>query len=100
MGSVFVTLSVISTTSQLSMQESCPIVNSISAFWSGNMALNHDSMLTAAEAGKNPNYGAFNLGQLMGLHGLASLLPLLAVWMITALLWWRMQGGRSAGDPV
>jgi hypothetical protein len=90
--SVVETLMVISTTSQLSMQDSCPIVQSTwPAFWSGNLALNHDSMLTVAEAGGSRNYGAFNLGQLMGLHGLASLIPLLAVWAIAALLFWMIQ---------
>ena len=50
------------------------------AFWSGQMALNHESMLTVAEAGGK--YGAFNLGQLLGLHGLASVIPLVVVWAI------------------
>src|SRR5271169_6302919 len=45
--SVFVALMVISTTSQLSMQDSCPLMHSVwPAFWSGQMALNHQSMLT------------------------------------------------------
>jgi len=88
--SVFVTLMVVSTTSQLAMQDSCPIVHSSwPAFWSGQMALNRESMLTPSEAGSG--FGAFNLGQLMGLHGLASLLPLLAIWGIAAALWWRIR---------
>jgi len=78
---VFVTLMVVSTTSQLAMQDSCPLLHSTwPAFWSGQMAMNHESMLTAAEAGGR--YGAFNLGQLLGLHGLASLLPLGVVWAV------------------
>jgi hypothetical protein len=78
---VFVALMVVSTTSQLAMQDSCPLVYSTwPSFWSGQMAMNHESMLTVAETGGG--YGAFNLGQLLGLHGLASLLPLLAVWLI------------------
>jgi hypothetical protein len=32
-------------------------------------------------------HGAFNLGELAGLHGLASLIPLLAVWALAAVLW-------------
>lgn len=88
--SVFVTLMVVSTTSQLAMQDSCPIVHSSwPAFWSGQMALNRESMLTPAEAGSG--FGAFNLGQLMGLHGLASLLPLLAIWGIAGVLWRRIR---------
>jgi hypothetical protein len=82
---------VVSTSSQLSMQDSCAIVHfSWPAFWSGKMALNRESMLTMAEAGSSAKYGAFNLGQLIGLHGLASLVPLLALWGLAAMLWWRM----------
>jgi hypothetical protein len=90
--SVFFALMVISTTSELSMQDSCPMWHtSWSAFWSGQMALNHDSMLTIAEAGSSAKYGAFNLGQLLGLRGLASVVPLLVLWTAAALLWWRMR---------
>jgi hypothetical protein len=89
--SVFLALMVVSTTSQLPMQDSCPIVHSVwPAFWSGHVALNRDSILTIAEAGSNGEYGAFNLGQLLGLQGLASLIPLLAMWGIAALLWMRI----------
>jgi hypothetical protein len=89
--SVFIALMVISTTSQLSMQDSCPIVHSAwHAFWSGQIALNHVSMLTVAEAGSSGEYGAFNLGQLLGLHGLSSLIPLFVIWGIAATLWWRV----------
>ena len=87
--SMFIALMVVSTSSQLSMVDSCPLLRmSWPAFWSGQMAMNRDSMLTAAEvAGK---YGAFNLGQLIGLLGLASLIPLLAMWGVAALVWWRI----------
>ena len=88
---VFVTLMVVSTTSQLSMQDSCPLLHAVwPAFWSGQMALNRDSMLTVAEAGSNEKYGAFNLGQLLGLRGLASLLPLFAIWGAGAVVWARI----------
>jgi hypothetical protein len=97
--SVFVALMVISTTSQLSMQDSCPLMHTVwPVFWSGQVALNHESMLTVAEAGSSAEYGAFNLGQLMGLRGLASLIPLLAIWGVAALLWWGMWRGHRAGD--
>ena len=87
--SISLSLMVVSTTSQLAMQDSCPIVHSTwPAFWSGQMALNRDSMLTAAEAAGR--YGASNLGLMLGLHGLASLIPLLAMWGIAGLLWWRI----------
>ena len=88
--SVALSLMVVSTTSELAMQDSCPIVHSTwPAFWSGQMALNRDSMLTAAEAGSG--CGAFNLGQTLGLHGLASLIPLLAMWGIAGLVWRRVR---------
>ena len=96
-GSVFLALMVISTSSQLSMQDSCPILHSSwPAFWAGQMAMNRDSMLTVAEAGSNGAHGAFNLGQLVGLRGLASLVPLLTMWGIAALLWWRMDLGQRS----
>jgi hypothetical protein len=89
--SVLVALMVVSTTSQLSMQDSCPLLHSVCrSFWSGQMALNHDSMLTLAETASSARYGAFNLGQLLGLRGLASLVPLLALWAVAAMAWRRM----------
>ena len=97
--SVALTLMVVSTTSQLAMQDSCPLVHSVwPAFWSGRMASNPISMLTVTEAGSSGNYGAFNLGQLMGLRGLASLVPLLAVWAVAAVAWWRMEGSAWTRD--
>jgi hypothetical protein len=73
------------------MQDSCPLLHAVwPAFWSGQMALNRDSMLTVAEAGSNEKYGAFNLGQLLGLRGLASLLPLFAIWGAGAVVWARI----------
>jgi hypothetical protein len=88
---VFVTLMVVSTTSQLAMQDSCPLLHTAwPAFWSGQMAMNHESMLTAAEAGGK--YAAFNLGQLIGLHGLTSLVPPLGMWTIAlALKRWKAE---------
>src|ERR1700758_3806498 len=89
--SVLVTLMVVATTSQLSMQDPCPLVHSVwPAFWSGQVALNRASLLTVAEAGSHAEHAAFNVGQLVGLHGLASLTPLFAMWGLAALLWWKM----------
>ena len=97
-GSVLFALMAVSTTSQLSMQDPCPFVHSVwPGFWSGQVAANHSSMLTAAEAGSGGTYGAFNLGQLVGLHGLASLIPLLGIWGIAVAVWWRMHR-KGAGD--
>ncbi|HKU25577.1 MAG TPA: hypothetical protein VJQ54_08905 [Candidatus Sulfotelmatobacter sp.] len=88
--SVFITLMVVSTTSQLAMQDSCPIVHtSWPAFWSGKMAINRVSMLIPSEA--VGDHGAANLGQLIGLSGLATLIPLLAIWGIAAVLWARIR---------
>jgi hypothetical protein len=87
--SIFATLMVVSTSSQLAMQDSCPIVHfSWPAFWAGKMAANRESMLLVSEA--NGGYGAFNLGQLIGLHGLATLIPLLLIWALTGGLWLRL----------
>jgi hypothetical protein len=87
--SVVLTLIVVSTTSQLAMQDRCPLVHSTwPAFWSGRMAMNRESMLTLAEA--RGGYGAFNLGQLMGLRGLGSLIPLLVIWGVAGWVWLRM----------
>jgi hypothetical protein len=95
--SVLVALMVVATTSQLSMQDSCPIVHSTwPAFWSGQLALNRESMLTVGES--NGRWGAFNLGQLVGLRGLASLIPLLAVWGVAAALWWRLRLNQQPDD--
>ena len=88
--SIFITLMVVSTSSQLAMQDSCPMVHSSwPQFWAGNLATNRESMLLSTEA--NGGYAAFNLGQLMGLHGLSSLLPLLLMWVVVALIYRRVQ---------
>ena len=79
--SAFNALMVISTSPQLSMVDSCPVLHSSwPAFRSGHLAMNHESMLTAAEAAGG--YGAFNLGQVLGLQGLPSLIPLLLFWAV------------------
>jgi len=96
--SVFITLMVVSTSSQLAMQDSCPIVHSSwPNFWSGHMATNRESMLLPSEAGESQ--AAFNLGQLAGLHGLPSLLPLLVVWVFVALIWRRIHYQSASGQP-
>ncbi|HXR15671.1 MAG TPA: hypothetical protein VN777_05610 [Terriglobales bacterium] len=57
------------------------------SFWAGKLSLNQQSMLTIAEDPTGRVLGAFNLGELAGLHGLASLLPLLVVWALGCVLW-------------
>jgi hypothetical protein len=87
--SVFVTLGVVSTSSQLAMQGGCPIVHSSwPAFWAGQMATNRESMLLSREAAGGD--GAFNVGQTIGLHGLATLVPLLAMWGVVVGVWFRL----------
>lgn len=56
-------------------------------FWAGRFSLNLGAVLIPTEQGTNHVHGAFNLGELVGLRGLASLLPLLAVWGLAAVLW-------------
>jgi hypothetical protein len=98
--SIFLTLMVVSTTSQLAMQDSCPILHSAwPAFWSGHLALNRESMLTVAEAQSSGQYAAFNLGQWMGLRGLASLIPLFLIWGVTAFTWWRITRAQPSIRP-
>ncbi len=93
--SVLVVLMAVSTTSQLAMQDSCPILHStVQAFWSGQVASNRESMLTVGES--NGTGGAFNVGQLIGLRGLASLIPLFVIWGLGALGWWRLRRSRQA----
>jgi hypothetical protein len=88
--SLFITLMVVSTSSQLAMQGSCPIVHSSwPAFWAGQMAANRESMLLSSEAAGS--HGAFNLGQLIGLHGFATLIPLLIMWAVAVGLWLRLR---------
>jgi len=88
--SIFTTVMVVSTSSQLAMQDSCPIMHSSwPSFWAGNLAANRESMLKAVEA--TNGYGAFNLGQIMGLRGLASLIPLLSMWGIAFAVWLRLR---------
>lgn len=88
--SLFLVLMVVSTSSQLSMVDSCPIFHtSWPQFWSGQVASNGETMLLASEA--KGGYSAFNLGQLLGLHGLTSLLPLFLMWGAAGAFWLRLR---------
>lgn len=57
------------------------------SFWAARFSLNLGAVLIPTEQGTNQVHGAFNLGELAGLHGLVSLIPLLAVWALVAVLW-------------
>ena len=61
------------------------------AFRDGDLSLNpqtfvHNSADVAHLRGGGDPHAAWNLGEIAGLHGLISLLPLVAVWAIAALL--------------
>ncbi len=76
----------------------CPLVQLIGpSFWHGHFSLNHGSMLRLFEDDGAHTHGAFNLGEVMGLHGLLSLVPLLACWAVAA-AWWRRLDRRMDTD--
>jgi hypothetical protein len=62
----------------------------------GDLAVNSGSTLTAAEDIPPGTHGAFNLGQLAGLHGLASLIPLLVLWGLAVMMWKRIDSASAA----
>jgi hypothetical protein len=93
--SLFFALMVVSTNSQLTADEPCPMRHSISAFLKGKMAIEIGSIPTPGSyppAGWT-GHGAFNLGQRLGLHGLPTVIPLFAAWGIAAKLWIRLNRG-------
>ena len=47
-------------------------------------------MLTLSENASGQAHGAFNLGELIGMHGLPGLIPLFVIWGVAAFLWIRM----------
>jgi len=88
--SLLFSLIAVSTTPQPPFEYRSPMTQLLwPSFWSGHLALESTSMLTNSDLDAGGAHAAFNLGQLMGLHGLASLLPLLAVWMLAGAVWAR-----------
>lgn len=84
-------LMAVSTTPQPPDEFRCPLLQLFwPSFWAGRFSLNSTSMLTLAEDPEQHSHGAFNLGELAGLHGLASLVPLLTGWALAIFLWVRM----------
>ncbi|MBT8494515.1 MAG: hypothetical protein KJO07_15775, partial [Deltaproteobacteria bacterium] len=69
------------------------------AFVDGDLSLNHQSFL---EPGATPaklrggqlEHEAFNLGELLGLRGHLSLVPLALVWAALGVWWWRRRTAR------
>jgi hypothetical protein len=102
-GGVFALMAV-STTAQPPDQYHCPLMQLIiPSFCAGKLALTRGSMLTAAEDIPFGTHGAFNLGQLAGLEGLRSLIPLLVLWGLAGTLWWRLNrpnAQSSSGFPA
>jgi hypothetical protein len=81
-------LMAVSTTPQPPDEFRCALVQLLwPSFWAGKLSLNPQSMLRSSEELPGHPHGAFNLGELLGLHGLKSLVPLLAVWGLGAFLW-------------
>jgi hypothetical protein len=69
------------------------------SFWAGRLSLNLGMLLIPAEQGTTQVHGAFNLGELAGLHGLPSLIPLLGVWGLAAVLWaWINRSEQKLSD--
>jgi hypothetical protein len=63
----------------------------VPAFLDGDLSLNHQTFVhNSADAGhlrgRTIPHAAWNLGEIAGLQGLASLLPLLLVWLVAAIL--------------
>lgn len=92
----------VSTTAQPPESYARPLVDLlVPAFLDGDLSLNHQSFLEAGAhadrlRGGMLEHDAFNLGELMGLRGLLSLTPLLAMWLGVAAIVWRR---RSATTP-
>jgi len=60
--------------------------------------MNRESMLLPTEA--MGGAGAFNLGQIIGLHGLACLIPLIAMWGIVGGLVALILRKQAGSDPA
>ena len=80
---LLLTLMTVATSSQPPSDLKFPMRQfTIPSFCSGKLSANQGSMLIAAESVPGHIGYAFNLGELLGLHGLPSLLPLLAIWLL------------------
>ncbi len=88
----------VSTTAQPPNEFRCP---AFQLFWpsfsQGRLSINQDSVLAPAEKESGETHGAFNLGELAGLHGLPSLIPLLVFWSLAFLAWLNIGRSREAG---
>jgi hypothetical protein len=96
---VGLTLMAVSVGAQPPDEFHCPLRQFyLPSFWAGRFSLNLGAVLIPAEQGTNHVHGAFNLGELLGLQGLASLIPLFAVWVLAVALWgWPSRASRAVG---
>ena len=69
------------------------------AFWSGRLGITCEELLRPPGT-VDPSHAAFNLGQLIGLRGLASLFPLFGLWFACAILWIKVGSGSTKKAPV
>lgn len=61
-------------------------------FENGRMSINWQSFVEdGLRDRREPIAHAWNLGELVGLSGRASLLPLFAIWLVIGLVWWRFR---------
>jgi len=69
------------------------------AFARGDLALNHDLFVLRPDPNAAPtgvlDRGAWNVGMLLGLPGHLSLVPLALLWLLVALVGWRMGEART-----
>ena len=87
-----ITLVAVATTPQPPASFTSPVSELLwPAFRDGDLSLNpqtfvHNSADVAHFRGGGDPHAAWNLGEIAGLHGLMSLLPLIAVWAVAALV--------------
>jgi hypothetical protein len=85
LSSLLFTLAAVSTSVQPVEGMKFPLLQlCIPNFLLGKLSLDRGTFLDPVGAPPGPIGGSFNLGELMGLHGFASLMPLLAVWFLAA----------------
>ena len=97
---VGLTLMAVSVSAQPPDEFHCPLRQFYwPSFWAGRFSLNLGTVLIPAEQGTNHVHGAFNLGELAGLHGLASLMPLFAVWALAVVLWSWINRAEDHAPP-
>jgi hypothetical protein len=85
---VGLTLMAVSVGAQPPDEFHCPLLQFYwPSFWAGRFSSNLGTVLIPAEQGTTQVHGAFNLGELVGLHGLASLVPLFVMWALATVLW-------------